>query len=314
METICILWILCFNATSTPMPTVYPTATQQPMPTMQLVNYAGTMAAFEMQSAMTQQAGRDQAEQAKLAAEQAKIRATQHAEDLQVTMIANQATARAYDAQMTAQAQETRAAVMAATQGQQTAAAASATAQYQPTSDMWTTTAIVQDIAVRQAEVDKVNLAVKRQSTVNIMQAWTPYVVIFLVLIFTNDGFKKWLRTRVFNRDEHGRMPQISFEMPDGQRVFVNPSLLTGPVLTIDDKGQVLLPQLESDRKEQSKVNHDAAIAEVVGLLPAPYAKTAQTLMANNFGGKAPARISIRDDGALAGIIEEADAKIVEDE
>lgn len=323
------------------IPTLMPTptlaSTSTPMPTSvvkaMVIDYASTMAANEMLSLMTKQAGGwevdkagKEAEVAKLEADQAQIRATERAAYLNATMVADARTAQAQVAQQTAVAMETKMYATSFAQAtvtqqafivnqQNTAMAANATALVQPEHDMWTQQAIHVVQTVQAGEAKNVDLAVQRTTMVNAMRAWGPWAALLVSGYVLGRGFQTYVRTRTHARDEHGRKQTIQRELPDGGVVFVEPEMLETGIVKVMSDGDVIR-YAPMDKEEQSNVNRGRSIAEIVSQLPIPYAKAGQTLL-NKFSGvqtSQPARVTMHGDGRFGPAIEEADMHLLEEE
>jgi hypothetical protein len=293
---------------------------------MQLINYAGTMAANEMAAVLTKQAEKNDAEKARLAAEQAAVKATEKAAYLNATMAADRVTAQAQVAQQTAVAMETKMyatsfAQATATQQafvinqQNTAIAGEATAKVQPEHDMWTQQAIHVVQTVQAGEAKSVDLAVQRTTMVNAMRAWGPWAILIILGYVLGRGFQTYVKTRTHGRDEHGRKQTMQRELPDGGVVFVEPEMLESGILKVTNEGDVIR-YAPMDKEEQSKINRGRSIADIVGQLPIPYAKAGQNLL-NKFSGtqtSQPARVTIHGDGRFGPAIEEADMRLLEEE
>lgn len=309
---------LQLTLTPTPVP---PTATR-----VTVIDFAATMAANEMISMLTKQAGEAEAEKARLAAEQAKINATQYANSLNATMTADARTAQAFSAQQTAQAVETRQASTAfyqATASQQafvvgqqnTAVARDATARVQPTTDLWTATAIAQEIAIKQGEVEDVNLAVKRQTAKNMFDALLPWTLTVVGAYVLGRGFQTWVKTRTHPRDEHGRPQTFQRELSDGGVVLVKPEQLETGIIKVGADGSIVRYE-PIDKHEQSDINRRAQITDAIAALPMPYARNAQGMMRTEFGGGqmgTPSVQILNEARALSPVLDEAEAKLVEE-
>jgi ABC-type uncharacterized transport system involved in gliding motility auxiliary subunit len=300
---------------------------------MQLINYAGTIAANELASVLTKQAGEQEAakakqaaEAAKLAMEQSQMKATERANYLNATMTADARTAQAQVAQQTAVAMETKMYATSFAQAtvtqqafivnqQNTAIAGEATAKVQPQHDMWTQQAIQVVQTVQAGEAKDVDLAVQRTTAVNMMRAWGPWAILAALAYVGGRGFQTYVRTRTHGRDEHGRKQTLHRELPDGGVVFVEPEMLETGIVKVTNDGDVIR-YAPMDKDEQSKINRGRSIAEIVSQLPIPYAKAGQNLL-NKFSGaqiSQPGRVNIHGDGRFGPAIEEADMQLLEEE
>ena len=343
MNPLCILYFF-FCATTTPIPTPTPqpglinyagtamayeftsmmTRQAYPTPTPP-INYAGTIAANELASILTKQASKDEAEKAKLAAEQAAMRATEKANYLNATMTADARTAQAQVDLQTAVARETQMyatsfALATATQQayliyeQRTMVAGEATARVQPTTDMWTTTAIAQEVAIKQGQVEDVKLAVKRQTMKNMFDALLPWTIVLCLSYVGARGFQTWVKTRTHPRDEHGRQQMFQRELSDGSVVFVNPAQLETGIIKVAVDGEVIR-YAPMDKQEQSDITRRSQITDAIAVLPMPYARNAQGMMKTEFGGAIgnPSVQILNEARSLSPVLEEAESKLVEE-
>ena len=315
-------YYLKLTLTSTPVPTVYGTAT------MNVQEYSATMIAQEQANNMTQQAQ-------ELAFEREKLLAEQRAEQAKGTAAAAERTAQAVDAIWTANAQATNqqatanaqatsqrateqaqatatAQMLVYIQGTQ-AAQAQETARVEPTHALWTATAIAIENRIKEGQARDVELSVRRAEMSNGLRAYGPWVIIAFLMVVTSDGFKKWLKTRVFARDEHGKMPLVTMETDNGKKIVMRPDLMTSPTLAIDDRGNIEQP-ITADPGEQSEVTRRAQAIEAIPMVPQPYAKQGVKMVNTEFGGgQEKPQIFIRNNPALSPVIDEAEAQFMED-
>lgn len=338
MDTICILFFICWQVTATPMPTpsAMPTSVPYGTPTMSMMEFSYTQVAYQQNMsltqsanqqyiALTQQANDLAVEREKLQVAQASIRATTDAGYLNATSTAAVQTAIAYEAMMTAQFENTATAQALAVQGTQTAfalgtqaantaVAAQSTAKAQPTTDMWTMTAIAQEVAIKQGQVDDVNLAVKRQTARNMWDAFLPWTITLGCAYVLGRGFQTWVKTRTHSRDEHGREQTFQRELPDGSVVFVKPAQLETGIVKVTNNGEVVR-YAPMDKQEQSDITRRAQITDAIAVLPMPYARNAQGMMKTEFGnGMGNPSVQILNEArALSPVLEEAESKLVEE-
>jgi hypothetical protein len=311
---------LNLRLTATPQGT--PTPNPNWTPTMSFYDHSATQAAQVQNNAMTAQVQQQQFElkklQAEQAAEQARLEAQAHSDQMtaQAAAVALQSTQSAYGTMVanTAIAQSTateRALVM---QAAGTGTAAVLTAVVQPTMDVLTLQAarIVQTVEAGEAE--KVALAVRRQTMKNTFDAYLPWTLTLALAYVFGRGFATWVKTRTHARDEHGRTPTLTRELPDGSVVITNVDQLETGVVKIGANGEVVR-YAPMDEKEQSHINHGKMLAEIAGQLPVGQIETVKNLLAKFAGGQntAPARIVVSGTGALKSAIEEADQKLLEE-
>jgi hypothetical protein len=333
---------LYWNITITPLPTSTPAP--QGSPTMSMQEFGYTQVAYQQMRDITQEAERQNlalTQQAnELALEREKIQAEQRAEQARLAAIAAEQTARAIDAQRTAYAEATQAqatAYGAATQAQGTAyweatatqnnliwiqstqeayaqethTAALATQAVWPTHASWTLTAVVLDQRIKDGQAREVELAVARTTMTNVVRAWGPWVLMVFVAVVSTEGFRKWVKTRIFKRDEHGRLPVVQNEV-DGKKVLVKPDLFTSPVITVSDDGHVEQPQL-ANAGDQADVTRRQQAIEAIAEMPAPYHQQAVRTMNAEFGRRnGGPQIFSRNNPGLSPVIDEAEAQLLE--
>jgi hypothetical protein len=303
---------------STPMPTQNMNWT----PTMNFQQFSATQAAQVQNNALTAQVQQQQYEMDKLkaeqAAEQARLAAQAHSDQMtsQAAAIELQSTQSAEGTKVanTAIAQATateRAMVM---QAAGTGTAAVLTAVVQPTMDSLTLQAarIVQTVEAGEAE--KVALSVRRQTMKNTFDAFLPWTLTLVLAYVFGRGFQTWVKTRPHARDEHGRTPTITRELPDGGVIFMLPDQMETGVVKITGDGSVVR-YAPMDKEEQSHINKGKMIAEIVGQLPAGQTDAGKNLL-QKFAvpqTTAPARIVVSGNGDLKSAIEEADQRLLEE-
>jgi len=307
-----------YNLILTPTPLKGPPGT----PTMSFYDYSGTQAAQVQNNAMTAQVQQQQYEMQKLqaeqAAEQARLAAQAHSDQMtsQAAAIALASTQSAYGTMVanTAIAQSTateRALVMNAAG---TGTAAVLTAVVQPTNDILTLQAarIVQTVEAGEAE--KVALSVRRQTMKNTFDAFLPWTLTLVLAYVFGRGFSTWVKTRTHARDEHGRTPTLTRELPDGGVIILRPDQMETGVMKLAGDGSVVR-YAPMDKEEQSHINKGNIIAEIVGQLPAGQTDAGKNLLSKFAGGQTtqPARIVVSGDGTLKAAIEEADQKLLEE-
>lgn len=306
------------NLRLTPTPVQGPPGT----PTMSFYDYSATQAAQVQNNAMTAQVQQQNYEMEKLkaeqAAEQARLAAQAHSDQMtaQAAAIALASTQSAEGTKVanTAIAQSTateRALVM---QAAGTGTAAVLTAVVQPTMDVLTLQAarIVQTVEAGEAE--KVALAVRRQSMKNTFDAYLPWTLTLALAYVFGRGFATWVKTRTHARDEHGRTPTLTRELPDGGVIIMRPDQMETGVMKLSGDGSVVR-YAPMDKEEQSHINKGNMIAEIVGQLPAGQTDAGKNLLQKFAGGQSapPARIIVKGDGSMRAAIEEADQRLLEE-
>jgi hypothetical protein len=310
-------------AQMTPVATVTPISVGTP--TMSMQDIGLTQLAYQQlldreaetrkENALGTQAANEQAvKMQELRVQQAAIKATSDAAYLKAEEAAAAKTQVAYSNLMTAQKADAITAIVAETQAVQTQVAAQATAKFQPTADMWTTTAVVQEAEIKQGEVEKVNLAVKRQTSTNMLTAFGPWGFLFVLGYIGARGFQTYVKTRAHPRDEHGRTQTFQRELPDGGVVIVRPEQLETGIVKVTSDGNVIRYEA-MDKQEQSDINRRNQITEAIAALPMPYARNAQGMMKSEFGGAStnPSVKILNDARALSPVLDEAEAKLVEE-
>jgi len=295
-----------------------------------------TQRAFEYNSSMTQQAYDRQLEQERIAAAQRAIEAREAAERAEQTSIAvaaqQTANAQATQAQATVYAQATAAQGTAqwqatatrqnevwiqqtqAAHGMETATAARETQIVQPTHAVWTQTAVVLDQRIKEGQARDVELAVRRQEMKNGLDAYGPWAVVLILAIVFSEGFRDWVKTRVFKRDEHGKSPVIALEKENGLTTIVKPDLMVNSIVRVDKVGNIDQPNtVENER--QDDVTRRAQAIEAVSLMPTPYAQQAGKIMGAEFGrnGGRPS-VMVREDQSLRPVFDEVDAEILRED
>ena len=316
--------------TLTPTPTRIPYGT----PTMGLEQMGATMIANQQNLAATQNAQQ-------LALEQQRIAAEQQAERAKMTQIAAQATSEAVNAIRTAQAQGTQAQATAQAQGtqaqstayayatgtqqglvfiqqtqsaysMQTQQAARATEAVMPTHAWWTVTAVAIENRIKEGQAREVELAVRRQEMKNGFDAYGPWLLVIFIVLVTSEGFKKWLKVRVFKRDEAGKMPVVAMEK-EGKTALLKLEQLATAGVTVDDKGKI--EEMEpSDPEEQKKVTERAQIVEMISQIPPQHAKMATNTVNDMFGKRKSEAPTIRfGDRAMSPVLDEAEGIFMEE-
>jgi hypothetical protein len=196
-----------------------------------------------------------------------------------------------------------------------TGTAAVLTAVVQPTNDILTLQAarIVQTVEAGEAE--KVALSVRRQEMKNSLDAYFPWVLTLALAYVFGRGFSTYVKTRMHARDEHGRTPTITRELPDGGVVLLRPDQLETGMVKVSGTGDVIR-YAPMDKEEQSHINKGNILAEIVGQLPAGMQETGKNILSKFTGGSAPqpGRIIVSGDGTLRTAIEEADQKLLQEE
>lgn len=307
------------HVTLTPMPTPYAGT-----PTMNIEQYSATMISQQQNIGLTKAA-------LDLIMERERIAALEKEKQSMATAEAAKSTAQAIDAIRTAEAREVQQIATAqqnaantqsalvfiqqtqAAQGVETQQAAQLTAAVEPTHAMWTVTAVSIQQRISEGQARDVELAVRRQEMKNGFDAYGPWLMVVAVFIVSSEGFKKWLKTRVFKRDEHGKLPTISTEADDGKKVFAKLDLLPVPIFSVDKVGNVDVPP-PSDPAEQSAVTRRMQAIEAISFLPSPYAQQGTKMMNTEFGGqKSTPNIFTRNNPALSPVLDEAEAQLLED-
>jgi hypothetical protein len=285
------------NAPMTPMPS--PILVSLGTPPLGVQDVAATMVKDQQSILITQQVMQQQFDLNKMY--------------FAATSTALQSIAIAFAEEQTAQAQNTLAAQMHGTQAANTKVATDLTAQFQPTSDMWTAQAITVIQTVEYGNAVRVDLSVQAQRSTNVINAILPSVVIVVVLISTIYIARRWLNVRAFSRDEHGRSKTLYIEKA-GKTLGANVERIPVGLFSVDEEGNVTVPYL-GDTNTQAEVTRRAQLVDAIQAVPPGHEKQAANMANAEFGrGNQPARISFLGDGSLRPVIEEADAKLLEDE
>ncbi|GEM_PF-1049142 len=308
------------------------TPTPQPMPygtpTMSVMDFAATQAEQVRADSLTQQAreyaleqekiaAQERAEAARLAAEKAEKTAQAvdaiRTANAQATRQAEEVTAQAQAVVWTAQAQATATQqALIWLQGTQ-AAQASETARVEPTHALWTQTAVYIQNRIQEGQAREVELAVRRQEMKNVFDAYGPWLLVIFIALVSSDGFRKWLKTRVFRRDEHGKTPVVAMETAQGQMI-VRPDLFASPVVRIQEDGTVTQP-MTTNPAEQAEVTRRAQAIEAISMVPPPYARQGVKMVNTEFGGRSSGvpTVLLRNNPALGPVLDEAEAQLLED-
>lgn len=298
----------------TPYPTPHATTTPFGTPTMSMLEFSGTLLAQDQNNSLTRQANELAVQAEKAKADQAAINATLQANKMNATSTAGVATAQAYNGMETAWAAGTATSYAQATQGASTSTAMAATAAQAPTSAIWTAEAVEREARIQEAEVQNIELARDRQSTKNFADAVLPWTLTIIAMFVIGRSLFEYLKNRVLTRDEHGKMPTLMRQLPDGTLAVTRLDLLASPVAVIKPNGEVIIPE-PSDKVEQSDVTRRAQITEAISALPLPYARNAPGMMKTEFGNgtSAPSVKIINDARALSPVLEEAEATLAEE-
>lgn len=317
------------NLTLTPTPTRIPYGT----PTMGIEQMGATMIANQQNIASTQNAQQ-------LALEQQRIAAEQQAERAKMTQAAAQQTGEAVSAIRTAQAQGTQQQATAYAQGTQAVATSNAlatgTAQglvfiqqtqaayavstqnsmratdaVAPTHAVLTVTAQSYEDRIKEGQARDVELAVRRQEMKNGFDAYGPWLMVIFIVLVTSDGFKKWLKVRVFKRDEHGKTPVAVFEKEDGRQAIVKFDHMIGSSATVHPDATVSEPTPSADQLEVTK---RAQAIEAISQIPPQHAKQSTSIMNSEFGVRKSEAPTIRfNDRAMGSVVDEADGLLMEE-
>lgn len=300
-------------------PTPQPTATQNPnwTPTANAFQYAQTADAQIQANQMTQQALQREYEMQKLRAEQAAIAAREtavvHSANMtafaQATQVQSTAFAQGTQVIATAYAQGTATQWAYAINSQASATSMAITQVVAPTHDMLTMRSAQIQQTVEAGEAEKVELAVKRQASVNLMAAWFPFIVIVAVAYVAGRGFQTYVKTRMTSRDEHGQKRSITRELPDGGVVHIEPDMLETGVIKIGPDGNVVR-YAPMDATEQSDLNKRRQFVEGIRALPDSYAQQAPKLLMSGFGRDTP-RVNFRMDMSMSPVVNEADEQFL---
>jgi hypothetical protein len=300
-----------------------PTAVAYGTPTMGIEQYSLTMVAQQQNNSLTQSAQ-------ELALEREKLASEQRAEQAKATAGAAERTAEAINAQRTANAQATYQVATAqsnatataqglifiqstqAAHGVETQQSAQQTAVVEPTHAMWTATAVSIEQRIKEGQARDVELAVRRQEMKNGFDAYGPWLLVIFLAIVSREGFFKWLKTRIFKRDEHGKLPVVSTETDDGTKVFAKLDQVALPLWSVEKDGTIK-QEKPIDSAEQSDVTRRTQAVEAISFLPTPYAQQGIKTMNAEFGGRTGAPTIRFEDKALHPVIDEAEALLMED-
>jgi len=284
----------------------------QGTPTMSMLDFSSTLLAQEQNNWLTKQASELAVQAEKAKADQASINATMQASKMNATSTAGVATAQAYNGMETAWAVGTATSYMQATQGAATTTAGVATAAQAPTSAIWTAEAVEREARIQEAEVQNVELARDRQNTKNFADAVLPWTLTVISLFLIGRGLFEYLKNRIVTRDEHGKMPTVMRQLPDGSMAITRLDLLPSPTAVIKPNGEIIIQEASQD---QSDVTRRVQITEAISALPIPYARNAPAMMKTEFGNGAgtPSVKIINDARALSPVLEEAEATLAEE-
>ncbi len=261
--------------------------------TAQVIGITSTAEAVIVQAAITQQARQD----AQATAEQKRldIQATQQRIDADAT----QEQARR-DADATAV--QARLDLQATQQAVGTATAFTITQTALPPAMTMTHIYNVQDIQLRDNEIQLSDLAVQQQSEKNTPEWVIPYFVLIVAMCAGAYYLYKQSQTTVI-KNEDGGVDVLVFDDKFGKRVTV-PKLFTGPVLDLGDG--LSMPQLVAPA-EQARVTERAQAVEAIKNMPtATTPQAAQTF--NKFFGSQqedlPFDVIDAEDAPPAGLLD----------
>jgi hypothetical protein len=250
---------------------------------------------------------------AEQAAEAAKETAMAHSEQMtaqaRATYMQGTANAEATYVQGTAYAQATSTQQAFIVNSNATSTSFAITQVYQPTSDLLTLQAVRVQQTVQAGEAEKVELAVRRQSAKNYLDAFLPWGIILALAYVFGRGFATWVKTRIHPRDEHGRPQTITRELEDGGVVIVKPEQLETGAMKITGDGNVIR-YAPMDKQEQSDINRRAQAVEAIAALPTPYAQKGPQLLTGEFGRSTP-RVNFVNGSAMKPVLDEADDQLL---
>ena len=152
------------------------------------------------------------------------------------------------------------------------------------------------------AQAESADLAVRRERMTNDMWAWTPLILIFLVMVAS--GYFMWKKGKigVVNRDENGMLPALVFT--DHMRVVL-PELLEAPVMDIVEGKQV------GASPNQADVTRRAQAVQAIGQLPAGYQRQALDIVGGSFGTASGApQIEIVDENVIQGWVDDVEGQV----
>ena len=250
---------------------------------------------------------------AEQAAQAAKETAQAHEQQMtafaQATNVQGTAVAQATNIQGTAFAQSTSISGTQASYDRATSTSFAITQVYQPTADILTLQAVRIEQTVQAGEAEKVELAVRRQTAKNMLDAYLPWGIIVAMAFVFSSGFSTWVKLRIHPRDEHGRMQTMTRELPDGGVVIVKPEQLESGIAKITGSGDVIR-YAPIDKQEQSDINRRAQAVEAIAALPTPYAQKGPQLLSGEFGRSTP-RVNFVSGSAMNPVLDEADDQLL---
>lgn len=318
MKKLLLLVFVVLTACGESLPSM-PTATPTPTPDIMVALLQGEIEARATERAVEQIKIRHQAEQTATAL---IVRATETQQSAQKTEVIAWVTIQAAQAEGTSTAQAAnvigtstaRAAGDQATSTAQAAGTATQIANLQGTavvdarhtSVAATSTAEAPFIYAQHtavyAQAESADLAVRRERMTNDMWAWTPLILIFLVMLASGYFMFKKGKIGVVNRDENGMLPALVFT--DHMRVLL-PELLEAPMIGIVDGKQV------GASPNQADVTRRAQAVQAIGQLPAGYHRQALDIAGGSFGTASGApQIEIVDENVIQGWVDDVEGQV----
>lgn len=261
--------------------------------TAQVVGVTSTYEAYQVALAVTQQARQD----AQATAEQKRldIQATQQRIDADAT----QAQARR---DVDATAVQARLDLQATQQAAGTATAFTITQTAIPPAMTMTHIYNVQDIELRNNEVQLSNLAVEQQSEKNTPEWVVPYFVLIVALGAGAYYLYKQSQTNAI-KNEDGEVDILVLEDKFGKRA-IRPRLMFGPVLELGE--DINMPQLTA-HADQARVTERAQAVDAISKMPASTTAQAAGTFNKYFGSKQddlPFDVIDAEDAPPAGLLD----------
>lgn len=176
-----------------------------------------------------------------------------------------------------------------------------------PTHNAWTQEAVKIQMTITAGEAERVRLEVEKQQAKNLLDAYLPWAIVVFTLGVSSEGMRKWLKTKVFQRDESGKSPVVAMETDNGNRVIVRPELMTTPTMVVTPQGQIVQYQ-PGDPVEQSNVTKRSQLIEAISQLPPQMAQQGRQMLGVDFGRSKTPTIEI-GSGDKAWV-EEAEEKL----
>jgi hypothetical protein len=161
-----------------------------------------------------------------------------------------------------------------------------------------------------QAQAESAELAATRARMTNGVLAWGPWVIVLAALGITAFSIYRKSQVGTVERDSNGMMPGVVI-FHRGQKQFISPDRMFGPVLTLDQSG-ISAPVL-ADPDRQEGTTRRAQAVEAIGALPPQQQRQGIGLMSETFSQAAQRpNIEVVENGQVRNWIDEAESALGE--